>query len=265
MAQLSPDGPPAGAPVFAASGLGVRFGGFQALEGVSWEARAGRILGIIGPNGAGKSTCFMAATNMVRHAGTLTLDGEDVTRMAPNRLAKRGVRRTFQQNAFFSGMSVLENTLGMLGGRPGTSLAASCLAPWIEWRGRPEAEERARAHLRRFGVPDPVHHLLPAELSYGTQRMLSVALACVPGLRCVLLDEPGAGLGGADMEALLRLLVQLRDDGVAVVLIEHHMDLVMGVANEIVVLEGGRALAHGTPSEIRADPRVIEAYLGRAA
>ncbi len=252
-------------------GLSVRFGGFQALQDVSWSARAGRILGIIGPNGAGKSTCFQAATNMVRHGGAILLDGQDVSHVPPDRLPRRGLRRTFQQNAFFGGMTVLDNMVGVLGGAGvlgatgGASLAGSVFAPWRELRGRRRVEATARDHLARFGVPAASHRKLPGELSYGTQRMLSIALACVPGVRAVLLDEPGAGLGGTDLQALSTLLVRLRDEGVAVVLIEHHMDLVMGVADEILVIEAGRTLAQGTPGAIQADPLVMEAYLGRAA
>jgi branched-chain amino acid transport system ATP-binding protein len=252
-------------PVFQATGLGVRFGGFQALEDVSWSAHAGRILGIIGPNGAGKSTCFQAATNMVKHAGRLVLDGRDITKIQPNHLPGMGLRRTFQQNAFFSGMTVLQNMVGVLGRGRRASFATSVFAPWLEIAGRRRLEAEARAHLLQYTVPSSSHDQLPAELPYGTQRMLSIALACADGARVVLLDEPGAGLGGADMEALAALLRRLRADGVAVVLIEHHMDLVMGIADEIVVIEQGRMLAHGPPRAIQADPRVMEAYLGRAA
>ena len=250
-------------PVLEVRQLGVRFGGFQALQGVSWSAYAGRILGIIGPNGAGKSTCFMAATNMVRHDGAVLLDGQDVSATAPERLPGCGLRRTFQQNAFFGGMTVLDNMAGIRG--EGISLAGSVLTPWIEQRKRRAREAAARAHLLRFSVPEETHRQLPGELSYGTQRMLSIALACAPGVRVVLLDEPGAGLGGADLAALAALLVRLRGEGVAVVLIEHHMDLVMGVADEILVIEAGRMLAHGIPGEIQTNPAVVEAYLGRAA
>ncbi len=252
-------------PVFAAEGLSVRFGGFQALQDVSWSVRAGRILGIIGPNGAGKSTCFQAATNMVRHSGRLKLDGQDVTSFAPHKLPPLGVRRTFQQNAFFGGMTVRDNLVGILGQRGGTTLPLSVLAPPVEARRRRAAEAQAGEHLVAFGVPAETHGKLPGELPYGAQRLLSIALACAPGARVVLLDEPGAGLGGTDLARLRDLLVRLRSEGIAVVLIEHHMDLVMGIADEVLVIEQGRPIACGPPDAVQADPQVLEAYLGHAA
>ena len=263
MARLSSRAEPAA--TFAVERLSVRFGGFEALREVSWSVRSGEILGIIGPNGAGKSTCFLAATNMVTHGGRLVLDGADVTMLRAHQLPPRGLRRTFQQNAFFAGMTVLENMAGaLLENRPST-LAGAVFRPWAERRRRRAIAADAARHLRAYHVPASLHHHFPGELSYGTQRMLSIALAASPGARVVLLDEPAAGLGGTDMQALRALLLRMRADGLAIVLIEHHMDLVMGVADEVVVIDLGQVIARGSPAAIQADRRVRDAYLGRAA
>jgi branched-chain amino acid transport system ATP-binding protein len=252
-------------PILRVEALSVRYGALRALSDVSWSVAEGDVLGIIGPNGAGKSTSYEATMNMVPRQGRVFLRGTDISDLPPWELAPLGLRRTFQQNVFFDELSVIDNMASVLVHRFGTPLTVSILNPWLERRRWREAQEMARALLVRFGVPEPFHALRPSSIPYGTQRMLSIALAHSGDAKVILLDEPGAGLGGQDMLRLRNLLVDLRAEGLALVVIEHHMDLIMAVADRIVVLDRGAVLSTGTPQEVRQDPQVLEAYLGRAA
>ena len=250
-------------PALRVQGLGVRYGALQALEGVGWEVAPGELLGIIGPNGAGKSSCYDAVTAMVRRSGSVHLLGRDVTSVPAHGLAGMGLKRAFQQNAFFDELSVLDNLVAVLGRHAHPGLLASVFHPVGAARKRAGAEAYAARQLLRFGVPGVYHDLGPREIPYGVQRMLSIALAYGHGARVLLLDEPAAGLGGEDMAQLIRLLGQLKQEGVALVVIEHHMELIMAVADRICVLDLGRQLACGTPAEIQRDERVLAAYLGK--
>ena len=246
-------------------GLGVRYGALVALDAVDWHVGSGEILGIIGPNGAGKSSCYDAVTNLTSRRGRVRLGSEDVTAVAPHKLAARGLKRAFQQNAFFHDLSVAENMLTVLQDRYGTGLLATIFTPWREASRRTEAKAAGRALLLRFGIPEVLHERRPSNIPYGSQRMLSIALAYGSGARVLMLDEPAAGLGGADMAKLIALLRELKAEGLGLVVIEHHMDLIMAVADRIVVLDQGKRLATGTPREIQTNAKVLEAYLGRAA
>ena len=241
-------------------GLGVCYGALVALEDVSWEVSRGELLGIIGPNGAGKSSCYDAVSALIPRRGSVYLHGRDISRVPAHGLARLGIKRAFQQNAFFDQLTVRDNMVAALGGT--ASLGNSILRPLAAGRHAQALRERAGDCLERFGLPRESHGLRPHEISYGMQRMLSIALAYGAGAEVLLLDEPAAGLGGTDMTALTALLHSLKAEGVALVVIEHHMDLIMSVADRICVLNLGRPLACGTPAEIQRDPRVLQAYLG---
>ena len=252
----------AAAPVLDVEDLGVQYGALVALHDVSWEVRRGELLGIIGPNGAGKSSCYDAVTAMVTRRGRVRLHGRDVTNVPAHGLAALGIKRAFQQNAFFDDLSVLDNLVAVLGKRAHRSLFSSVVNPLGAARQRAAAAAYAARQLLRFGVPAVYHDRSPKEIPYGVQRMLSIALAYGDGATVLLLDEPAAGLGGDDMAQLVALLGELKREGVALVVIEHHMDLIMAVADRICVLNLGRQLAYGTPAEIQQNPLVLEAYLG---
>jgi branched-chain amino acid transport system ATP-binding protein len=256
---------PGGSALLAVDGLTVRYGALTALQDMSWQVAAGEILGIIGPNGAGKSSCFAAVTNAVRHQGQVRLAGHDVSDVPTYELARLGLRRTFQHNAFFGELSLLENAMAAMLRQHSTSLGRSILMPWQEAATRRQAEQAAAELLTSFGIGAGDHGKRPGDIAYGTQRLLSVVLAYGAGAQALLIDEPAAGTGGLDMKRLADLLVELRQRGVAVVVIEHHMDLIMAIADRIVVIDQGRKLAEGPPAEIQRNEAVLEAYLGRAA
>lgn len=243
-------------------GLDKAFGGVNAVEGLSFSVDAGQIYSVIGPNGAGKTTLFNLITGIYTPTkGEIHLNGESVVGMEPNKLAERGMSRTFQQMQICMNMTALENV--MLGRH--LQLKSNLLTTLLRLPSLLKDEEDCRDHaieLMKFvGCGEYIESDASA-MSYGALKRLEIARALAADPRVILLDEPAAGLNGTETAALEELIKKIAAQGITVVLVEHDMKLVMGISNRLLVLNYGRKLAEGTPEEIRNNPDVIAAYLG---
>jgi branched-chain amino acid transport system ATP-binding protein len=249
--------------LLSVEGIGISFGGLKAIDDVGFTVSPGEIFSIIGPNGAGKTTLFNVISGVYETGlGRVSLDGSDVTGLPPERLAARGMSRTFQNLQIFQRMTAAENVMVGRHLQEKCNLFADLFRLPSVTRQNRATREAALAYLDEVGLRDSAD--VPAgALSYGACKRLEIARALASEPRIVLLDEPAAGCNSVETEEIDRLISKVAAKGIAVVLVEHDMRLVMKISHRILVLVRGRVLVEGTPGEVRDNPQVLEAYLGK--
>lgn len=265
MASTSSEATESRTPLLSIKNLCIRFGGVLALDNVNLDISPGRIVGLIGPNGAGKTTMFNCISRLYQPtSGRIEFAGEDLTRSTPQRIARLGIGRTFQNVASFDDLSVLDNVRIGAHTRSTGNIISDMLSLPNARRQERSIDETAYKFIDYLGLADVAHSTI-SSLSLGTRKRVEIARALAMSPRLLMLDEPAGGLTHSEVAELGRLFVKIRDDWqITILLVEHHMQLVMSVSDEVTVLNFGKNLAHGTPSQIRSNPDVIHAYLGRS-
>lgn len=250
-------------PILAIEHVAVHFGGLIAISDMNFEVGEGELVSLIGPNGAGKTTAFNVITGFLKPTkGQVTFRGTSLNGLKPHEVTSLGLVRTFQRTSVFDKISVFENVLIGLHRRTAASLFGTLLSLPKERRAEAELREKAWEILKLVGIDHQADEL-GGSLPYGDQRLLGVALGLAADPSALLLDEPVSGMNATETARFVSLLNKLREKGKTILLVEHDMPMVMGVSDRIVVLNYGRIIANGTPTEIQNDPEVIQAYLGQ--
>ncbi|HET9184804.1 MAG TPA: branched-chain amino acid ABC transporter ATP-binding protein/permease [Solirubrobacterales bacterium] len=252
----------AGEVVVEVSGLAKSFGGIQAVNGLDFELTAGQITGLIGPNGAGKTTVFNLLTGSIQpDAGTVVLRGEDITGRPPNRVAQKGMVRSFQDVRVYPRLSALQNVLMGIPDQPGEHALPLFLAPWRVVRGERQARRRALECLGFVGLADKAHESA-GEMAFGEQKLVALARLLATDADILLLDEPASGIDTRWVDRMLEAIERLRTEGKIICIVEHNLHVVERIADRIFFMDGGKVAAKGTMEELRSQKHLVEAYFG---